>query len=1651
MENKLNFNNFNKDSGQEEVKKSEFANNLDENKAEEDISSNYLETLNTQMNLEDQVIEKFSETNNRNLRESLLELRKAGEEALKELSVKVVKIFNSNKLVMRLRDNYIEKSGSRIRKELNNTNTNKLAKADDYDHFLQTVSSEFWGSSANSYNAIAEANKALTAIVDNFPEKAEQILDVWPKLLSKNDKYKETAKSFGEYLEQKVMYLEHNSGGTEAGLKKHINSGNDFEALVALSHMPFYEVERDFSEEVFSRIDSIVSDFPNVKTLPWKVNNFLLKILSGKPDEILSDSRRVDFIFNLWLNNLKLSGGSRSDSFKGIFPVLASRVSNCSEEETKEILDILNREWSDGFTQDFSWLLDSLPLEKNDLNPFLKKVKIKARNSHIISIKEDEINGQKISEDNFKCILEQASQLSSGDELIFISNLINKYPDEDRGISLDMVSQILNSLKSGRDNRFDLDKTHALSEIMSRRQWPDNLKEIVFSLSNIGAQQCLKILNKEDKENYAWVKNEPLLWRRIQLIVHQYAGSNDLRHYFYEVLDGSKQSDDFDDLIKSYAASPDYFGFDEVRNLFFEKQIDIKYLKYFIDKIVVEEILRTLEINPLSTENTKVLLESVIEYGRIGGASKALEKLFSLEDYQAEEKRQAMIDSMLNNLIDKINNTHIDSNNILFNDGRSLNFLSEKEMNYLGRKTLQDAFKIKNDDSLTKLVLLFPDKIRDFLPDIDENNQPIKDREEYLKKLFERLLPNNENSCYGLISKAYFSGLDLDIKNEETRLRIEKELLEKRALNHADFILNMDELDENQKEKFLKYFEENYSAKSTDTTQYICKQLNDKSLENFKRNLPEFRRLYIKLLNDENLSSSSASVLFSEEKIFEDNDIRDAFFSNLNRWPSVDGTDILEAAARRKSEDELNNNNETKKVFSLTSEEVKKISAAVMNNRGLSPRFWKNYLASGGENGDFYLDKNLFAIGLTKIDSDCFVEKAEDIVFFLKSIEVSDFEVKKHDLEKIITKAFNYSGGLSSLSERLENFYTFDPGLIEKEIFEKNNYSNYFEILFESNLQYSSDFKEKIIKYVFEKKPAGLGYFLDYLKRNNDQGNIDNIKNDLNKIKDDEYKHQVSLLLLNYDLLNAEESKEFYQKLTVASKSNVRTQILDSIDVISSMLSNRNNVNQLEKFLDNPQPEYIEGLKAISEFIEKYNKENKGRSIAVMLFAREYLPERKIEEVIDRVSSSLRKYQEILDKNSYAKIPDGLHSSIGMEYEITSSTATGYQELTSQSLKSDIARLSQAARIGSGNDAVHEIATKPTDNPYLMLLEMQLLHDIEYIDLNFSRSEDYQKGARGFHLTIGGEKGITVSQESNFLQNAIIAASWGGVQAGETGHKVNGGRGVSLRGRSGRNTNNIQFFNELTDSVELRSLSIDKAETLQRAVTTAFNGAIAIQAFKECFPDGSEKALAMLADEFEAKELHETINSKDEKIAKIANLWLELISKVDKSVKDHNTSFLDREMSGYVDDKEAWIDVTDFGGEYNQKRFQSIVENIDPTLSLEEYVKTTEIDSNQFFKSFNIELSDKLIKINNLYLKPGNRGFSKGDQANASSMLRVTKLNNNSLEYYDDDFLDKTIFDSAGEKRRGYYALQGASELILTHAVQRALLDFNTKIEELVN
>ncbi|MDP3970807.1 MAG: hypothetical protein Q8P90_03835 [bacterium] len=484
------------------------------------------------------------------------------------------------------------------------------------------------------------------------------------------------------------------------------------------------------------------------------------------------------------------------------------------------------------------------------------------------------------------------------------------------------------------------------------------------------------------------------------------------------------------------------------------------------------------------------------------------------------------------------------------------------------------------------------------------------------------------------------------------------------------------------------------------------------------------------------------------------------------------------------------------------------------------------------------------------------------------------------------------------------------------------------------------------------------------------------------------------------------------------------------------------------------------------EFLEAYQIGNKGRTILTLLMAREFIVDMPIENVFTNVFEALVNYRKILDSYNDNQIPNGLRASIGMEHEITNSTDVSYRDtVNARGLKFDMQTISKYAGISQGNDAVHEIATRPTNNPYALLLEMKLLQDLEFFDLNFSR-HGYEKGAHGYHLTIGGERGIKATPNVHFLQNLLIISGWGGVNAGDSVSYVSRGRTSSaIRERNLYGSNNIQVFANATASTELRSLSIDQWEPFERSIITSHYAAVAIQAMEEFTKITPEDIYkfdnlpATPADLREALAMNDLLPTDtppplDKVSFEIIHAWLQLNVEIQKIIKDHNENFLNNESYGYENERGVWVEIEEFGGEQNRNRFTAVVSSIDESRSLEDYTSKLTIDPESLYDGTEPEFVNTLIKVNNLFLKPSTKSSSgetvDSPRENALAMLDTTKRNGNRIEDAKSGAASQSIFDNNGMTRRGYYNAQGGSERMITHAVQIALLKFNAKMEKLV-
>lgn len=490
----------------------------------------------------------------------------------------------------------------------------------------------------------------------------------------------------------------------------------------------------------------------------------------------------------------------------------------------------------------------------------------------------------------------------------------------------------------------------------------------------------------------------------------------------------------------------------------------------------------------------------------------------------------------------------------------------------------------------------------------------------------------------------------------------------------------------------------------------------------------------------------------------------------------------------------------------------------------------------------------------------------------------------------------------------------------------------------------------------------------------------------------------------------------------------------------------------------------------IRKFVEKYPASDKGKTIAVLAAAREFLDEDAPSQTIKRTCEQLKFFSSIIDRYDVSRAPLGIRASIGMEYEVTRGIVDGFQERHPFSpYKKSVQEISKHADVGQGVDALHEFATTPTDNPYLLLLELQLLQDLDFFDFNFEHP-GYDRSSRGMHLTIGGERGCSKSVQANFLQNALVISGWGGMNVGYAIDRLSGGRGTQLRLRPvGYGLESHNFFIHERPSVEMRALSIDRWEPLERTILTSFYGAMAIQAVEEycasfdpldIFSEITEEQLQSPQSLLNFLKKKKILRKKIEgtRVQSILFEWFRLQVNLVNALRDHNENFVANETQGYEDSQGRWIEPSDFGGEHNAARFESILHSNGMSIpdDVERYLEGLKLSNDFFFTEVFLGDVNTLTRIANLFVKPPMiRKGATDDRAanahvNAFAALKTTKIDAQHIEEADSDLLKQSVFTRTSEPRRGYYAFQGGSDRLLMHRVQICLMNFLRNLQNII-
>ena len=456
---------------------------------------------------------------------------------------------------------------------------------------------------------------------------------------------------------------------------------------------------------------------------------------------------------------------------------------------------------------------------------------------------------------------------------------------------------------------------------------------------------------------------------------------------------------------------------------------------------------------------------------------------------------------------------------------------------------------------------------------------------------------------------------------------------------------------------------------------------------------------------------------------------------------------------------------------------------------------------------------------------------------------------------------------------------------------------------------------------------------------------------------------------------------------------------------------------------------------AFKEFIEDHNISDKWRTILTLMIASEInrsfqifsnweVENKDVKTMLLKVFEKLKRYKSVIDRYKNAPIK----TSIGLEYEVTQSIARGYRQLTKSDYKNDIEILSEYSWIAEGNDAVHEIATKPTNNPYLLILEMKLLQDLDFVDLNFTK-QDYERWARGIHVTVSWEDGIRLEAATNFIQNILIWWNIWGVNSWEQISVLNPHGNI----RQKEDLDKIFGMQYSHIWVEYRSFNIDKAELLERLILSVFNLNMANQSIMK------RSILVGYVMEEADGSLWQLSWFRDEDALRIWELMLKafklLFDDIEELILDHNHNFLENEAERSFEDMINDNMDENARKRQNMSRFKSVVLN---DWGLGNYISDIHIDDRRFMNwQIQVDIVNKFIKLNNL--------FTKKDSTNALSMLYTTREPDGEL-MISREHAETTVFDKLDrwlEEREGYNVIQWASEKMLTQAIQKRILKFN--------
>ena len=950
-----------------------------------------------------------------------------------------------------------------------------------------------------------------------------------------------------------------------------------------------------------------------------------------------------------------------------------------------------------------------------------------------------------------------------------------------------------------------------------------------------------------------------------------------------------------------------------------------------------------------------------------------------------QEEYEKLLSELKNPVTAEMKKCLEDGKNYYFKDLKNLNILNKEEYEKLlpelknsviiGMKKSLEAENISNFEDLKNLNILNQEEI--------QNSKELKNPVTiWMKKSLENVNISNFEDLKDLniLNQEEYEKLLSELKNSVTAEM--KKCLEGGSVFNFNKLKDLNILNQEEYEKLLPELKNSVTIR-------MKKSLEDGNISNFKNlknlnilNKEEYEKLLPELKN---------SITTGMKKCLENGNID--YFNDLKNLNILNQEEVQNSkelknpvtAGMKKSLEvrSISNFEDLKNLNILNKEEYEKLLPELKNSVTAE---MKKCL----EDGNIYNFKDLKNLNI--------LNQAE-YEKLLPELKNSVTTGMKKCLEVRSISNFEYLKNLNILNQaeyekllpELKNSVT--TGM--KKCLEVRSISNFedlknLNILNQEEIQNSKELKNLVTAKMKKCLEDGKNYYFKDLKNLN----ILN-KEDYEKLLPELKNLVTTFLKQNFQKPDFDYSVFFGDKYFL--DNDIKKSILNKKEKDEKLNLKFLRVENMQKLHLLKKGEYeIDKnlLEKINSFKKKYGE--KGETISYLCMYKYGV------ENVESVIKNLNHIENIVDKYNFENIPAGYHTSIGFEYEVSKSILEDYPEF-----KNDIVNISKISNIGLGKDALHEIAVNPSYNPYLILAEAELLNESGFVDFNFKK---YKKLPRGAHISIVGENGLDVNQETYFLNNLLSGAQLTGILSGK---EINDTKDVHKK-----DFNIFDNSKQKGYRVEFKGMGMDGKEQFEKSILYMHNAGIAIQIY--------EKYKNNL------KEI------KTEKEKKIFLEWEKLKMDTEKAILNHNNFFYSSEFEGfYFNEKEEYIET-----EVDTKRNLNLLE--EQKISKENLEEKSKINLDCLYKKQNPNFVNALIYSNNVFLK----GYLNNQADNSNAIATLSNMKSKKDKSIMEGDYTQSIFDT-GEMRDGYYNFQGASENFISHKLQILLSNFNHQMEKI--